>query len=98
MNRKEMNVMKTIAILLGIGLLVIAGEAAYGADKPAGEAQGLFEKKCSTCHSTSRTTSQKKTAREWERTVSRMKNSLGAQLTDQEATAIVEYLSKNHGE
>jgi cytochrome c5 len=98
MNRKEMNVMKTIAILLGIGLLVIAGEAAYGADKPAGEAQGLFEKKCSTCHSTSRTTSQKKTRREWERTISRMKNVNGASLTDQETQAIVEYLSKNHGE
>jgi cytochrome c5 len=98
MNRKEMNVMKTIAILLGIGLLVIAGEAAYGADKPAGEAQGLFEQKCGTCHSTSRATSQKKTAREWERTVLRMKNGYGAPVSDEDARAVIDYLAKNHSE
>ncbi|NTW59596.1 MAG: hypothetical protein HGB21_02810 [Nitrospirae bacterium] len=90
--------MKSVAALLGIGLLVIVGKAAYGADNPAGEAQSLFEKKCSACHSTSRTTSQKKTAREWERTVLRMKNGYGAPMSDEEARAVIDYLAKNHGE
>lgn len=81
----------------GIGLLVIAGESAYGADKPAGEAQCLFEQKCSACHSASRATSQKKTAREWERTVLRMKNGYGAPVSDEEARAVIDYLTKNHG-
>lgn len=92
--------MRQAVSLLGAGLLVIvviASEAAYGADKPAGDAQGLFEQKCNSCHSMSRATSQKKTAREWERTVLRMKNANGAPISDQEAKTIIDYLSKKYG-
>jgi cytochrome c5 len=89
---------KLIAFLAGGIAWVVSGTAAFSAERSAGEVKELFEQKCGTCHALSRSTSLKKTAREWQRTVSRMKNSLGAQLTDQEATAIVEYLSKNHGE
>jgi mono/diheme cytochrome c family protein len=89
--------MKTIATILGFSLLVIASEAAFSAAQPDGDAQGLFEQKCSTCHSASRATSQKKTPREWERTVLRMKNANGAPISDQEAKTIIDYLSKNHG-
>jgi hypothetical protein len=45
----------------------------------------------------SRATSQKKTPREWERTVLRMKNANGAPISDQEAKTIINYLSKKHG-
>ncbi|HET6364158.1 MAG: c-type cytochrome, partial [Nitrospirota bacterium] len=59
------------------------------------DAKGLFEKKCGTCHTLGRSTSEKRTAREWQRTVLRMKNAMGAAITDQEASAIIEYLAKN---
>jgi len=90
--------MKQAVVFLGIVLLVVASEAAYGADEPAGNAQNIFEQKCSTCHSLGQATSQKKTSREWERTVLRMKNANGAPVNDQDAKAIIDYLSKNYGE
>jgi mono/diheme cytochrome c family protein len=88
---------KLVVSLAGMCALVLSGVAVDGADKSEGATKDLFEKRCGACHSVSRATSEKKTAREWERTVLRMKNSLGARLTDQEAKAIIEYLSKNHG-
>lgn len=68
-----------------------------GDEGPAIDAKGLFEKKCGTCHTLKRSTSGKKTAREWQRTVLRMKNAMGAAITEPEARAIIEYLSKNYG-
>jgi mono/diheme cytochrome c family protein len=88
---------KLVVSLVGVSALVLSGVAVVGAEKSEGATKDLFEKRCGACHSVDRSTSQKKTAREWERTVLRMKNSLGARLTDQEAKAIIEYLSKNHG-
>jgi cytochrome c5 len=84
-------------LLLAAGVWLVSGSAAYGAERFAEDGQGLFEQKCGTCHTASRSTSQQKTAREWQRTVSRMKNVHGASITDDEAKTIVEYLAKNHG-
>jgi cytochrome c2 len=92
-----MNFMKQVVTLLGTGLLLLASEAAFSAEKPAADAQSLFEQKCTICHSMSRATSQKKTPREWERTVLRMKNANGAPISDQEAKTIIDYLSKHYG-
>ena len=90
--------MKMLRIILaGVSAVVISGTGAPGADKPAGDAKELFEKRCGVCHGLDRSTSKRQTAREWERTVLRMKNSLGALLTDQEARTIIDYLSKNYG-
>jgi mono/diheme cytochrome c family protein len=60
-------------------------------------AQDLFEGKCSLCHSADRPKSKKKTKKEWEATVMRMKNVNGAPLSDEEAGIIIEYLAENYG-
>ena len=86
-----------VASLLAVSALVVSGTAAYSAEGSAGDAKGLFEKKCGTCHTLGRSTSEKRTAREWQRTVLRMKNAMGAAITDQEASEIIEYLLKNYG-
>ena len=88
---------KLIVSLVGVSAWVISGAAAFSAERSAGDVKALFEQKCSTCHTVTRSTSQMKTAREWERTVLRMKNVNGASVTDQEARMIIEYLVKNHG-
>jgi hypothetical protein len=38
-----MNFMKQVVTLLGTGLLLLASEAAFSAEKPAADAQSLFE-------------------------------------------------------
>lgn len=77
--------------------MIVTGTAAYSAEGAAGDAKGLFEMKCGTCHTLGRSTSEKRTAREWQRTVLRMKNAMGAAITDEEAIAIIDYLAKNYG-
>jgi mono/diheme cytochrome c family protein len=90
--------MKNLIIsLMGISAFVLSGVSVVGAGKSEGATKDLFEKKCGTCHTVNRSTSQQKTARAWERTVLRMKNVHGAAITDEEARAIVEYLAQNHG-
>ena len=88
---------RLLVYLVGVSALVLSSAAVAGAEKSEGVTKDLFEQRCSTCHTVSRPTSQKKTAREWERTVLRMKNVNGASITDQEAGVIIEYLVKNHG-
>ncbi len=85
------------ASFLAVSVLVVSGATAYSAEGPDENAKGLFERKCGTCHTLKRSTSEKRTAREWQRTVLRMKNAMGARITDQEAKEIIEYLSKNYG-
>lgn len=85
-----------VVIAAVASVTVISGTGVFGGDEPAGSAKRLFEKRCGACHGLDRATSQRRTAQEWERTVLRMKDSLGAPLTDQEARTIIEYLSKNY--
>jgi mono/diheme cytochrome c family protein len=66
-------------------------------DKTAADAQALFEKKCSACHGSDRAKGKKKTARDWESTVMRMKEKKNANISDDEAKAITDYLAKNYG-
>jgi cytochrome c5 len=86
-----------MACAAGAAVLAVSAVASFGDEGAAIDAKGLFEKKCGTCHTLKRSTSEKKTAREWERTVLRMKNAMGAAITEPEARAIIEYLSKNYG-
>lgn len=62
-----------------------------------GEVKALFEQKCSICHPFDRATAKKKDREGWEKTVLRMKNVNGAPVTDDEAQAIIGYLTANHG-
>lgn len=83
--------------LLMVSFLAVPVISAYSAEKPKVDAKALFEQKCSTCHSIDRPKSKKKTAKEWENTVMRMKNVNGCPITDEEAKVIIDYLSKNYG-
>ncbi|MGA7416163.1 MAG: PQQ-binding-like beta-propeller repeat protein, partial [Bryobacteraceae bacterium] len=61
---------------------------------PAGEAKALVEKTCGTgCHSIEVVTSQRMNEKEWNAIVQNMV-ARGAQASDSEVTAIIEYLAK----
>jgi cytochrome c5 len=61
----------------------------------------VFEETCSVCHSIDRPKSKQKTMAEWEETVKRMQDVNGAReranLTDEKAALIIDYLSANYG-
>jgi mono/diheme cytochrome c family protein len=62
------------------------------ASEPASDGDALVEEKCTVCHSRVRVDSAAKSYEEWQATVDRMRRN-GAQLTDEEAATIVDYLS-----
>ena len=53
----------------------------------------LLEERCSGCHPSSITTSKRKSPKQWQATVSRMKHR-GARLTEEEMQTLVDYLSE----
>jgi cytochrome c5 len=63
---------------------------------PAIDAASLLDTRCSVCHPSTRAKTAQKTQAEWEQTVTRMIGK-GAQLTDAEKAALVDYLTKNYG-
>jgi cytochrome c5 len=63
---------------------------------PALDGAMLLETRCSVCHSADRAKQARKTLDEWNQTVTRMITH-GAQLTDAEKTALVDYLAKTYG-
>ena len=78
--------------LVVVGLIPIAGITAEESD-----AKGLFEKRCSLCHPTSRPLGKTKSSEEWEKTVMRMKGYAGDRISDQEAKIITGYLTEIRG-
>lgn len=89
--------MKRMAVAAGLAVLALALANGYAEEEKKQDAKGLFENKCSQCHSLDRPRSKKKTGAEWEATVMRMKNVNGCPITDDEAKAIIEYLTKTYG-
>lgn len=96
-----------MAGLLLLALLVACGsssseptqapsEPASPTEAPAQDGAQLLDTRCSTCHSADTAKQAAKTADEWEQTVDRMIGK-GAQLTEAEKTALVEYLAENYG-
>jgi cytochrome c5 len=63
---------------------------------PALDGAMLLETRCSVCHSADRPKQAKKTLDEWNQTVTRMIGK-GAQLTDAEKAALIDYLAKTYG-
>ena len=67
-----------------------------GAEKPAAiDGADLLEKRCSVCHPSARPKGAKKTAEQWEATVSRMIGK-GAKLSTDEKKALVAHLAKTY--
>jgi mono/diheme cytochrome c family protein len=81
--------------MIGITLLFISVIPALGQEKA--DARALFETKCSGCHKADKATSLKKTPKEWQTTVTRMKDVRKAPVNDEEAAIITKYLSENYG-
>ena len=78
--------------LVVVGLIPISAITAEESD-----AKGIFEKRCSLCHPTSRPLAETKSSEEWEKTVMRMKGYAGDRLSDQDAKIIAVYLSEIRG-
>ncbi|MEJ5300135.1 MAG: c-type cytochrome [Thermodesulforhabdaceae bacterium] len=76
-------------LLLALAFLNIES---YGDDP-----RQLFEKKCNACHSSEKPKSLRKSKQDWEKTVLRMKNKKGSNISDEEAQIIIEFLSNNYG-
>jgi len=91
---------KLVICIIGVAFFILPVVSACSAEKQTGQmadTKALFEKKCSTCHSSKKATGQKKNQAEWADTVLRMKNKNGAPVNDEEAKSITEHLAKNYG-
>jgi competence protein ComEA len=84
--------MKTIHLLTA-AVLASAGAAA---DLPSGPGKEATVRVCGKCHAPELATSQRLTRDQWQATISKMAN-LGAQASDNEFEAILNYLSANFG-
>jgi cytochrome c5 len=73
--------------------LASAGPAAAQAF-PDGPGKEILEKKCSTCHAPEQVTTFGRSAEEWHEVVVNMID-LGAEVNEEEAKVLVEYLAKN---
>jgi hypothetical protein len=76
-------------------LLLISSQPVLAGDEE--KAKLLFERKCGTCHAIEKPKSKTQTKEEWEKTVTRMKNVNMAPISNEEAKAIIDYLTKNYG-
>ena len=61
---------------------------------PDGPGKEILEKKCSTCHAPEQVTTFGRSAEEWHEVVVNMID-LGAEVNEEEAKVLVEYLAKN---
>jgi hypothetical protein len=90
-----------ILVVLTVSVVSACGgatpEPAQPEEQPVSiDAETLLQERCTECHALSRTTSAKKSADEWEGTVTRMVGH-GANLNDEEQTVLVDYLAQTYG-
>ncbi len=85
-------IVATVIIFLSPGLCLLQSNAAETVDPKV-----LFERKCKTCHSTSRAKSMSQTKEGWTKTVMKCKERKNSNITDEEAKIIIDYLSKTYG-
>jgi len=98
-------------IVVGLVLLGLVVACAGGGEEPPAptmpeeeEAEGpvvlsgedLLEARCTQCHNLDRVKTASKTLDEWASTVGRMRGR-GAELTDEEADRLAEYLAETYG-
>jgi len=86
---------KTMGILLVSALLAGLTAVSSFSEEPDGKA--LFESKCGLCHGLDRPKSKNKSEDAWRKTVVRMKDSHGCDITSEEAEQIIIYLAKEYG-
>ena len=79
---------------LAVAALLASSGAAAAQSFPDGPGKEILEKKCSTCHAPEQVTTFGRSAEEWHEVVVNMID-LGAELNEEEAKVLVEYLAKN---
>jgi mono/diheme cytochrome c family protein len=101
-------VVSSAGCLLAVALLAGCGagssqtaqppQAAPGStiETPADDGATLLQSRCSSCHSPNRVKNAAMTHAQWDQTVTRMIDR-GAQLTDAEKAALVDYLAAKYG-
>lgn len=77
-------------------LIFLCSTLIYGQEEPETD-KTLFEQRCSLCHTINRPISKKKTPKEWQNTVERMRLKNNVCMTEAEAAKIVAYMNVNHG-
>jgi cytochrome c5 len=97
-----------LSVLVSVLLVVIVGISCGGQveptptqapEPPAGptlRGADLLQERCTGCHGLDQVEAVSKTEAEWEATVERMRGK-GADLTDDEAQTLVEYLAESYG-
>jgi hypothetical protein len=68
-----------------------------GSQTGAPDGEALVSEKCTRCHSLDRVQGARKSAEDWQATVSRMQGN-GLKITDAEKTAIVDYLAATYAQ
>lgn len=71
-------------------------ERATPSPAPAVDAAALLRERCAVCHTLARVEASRKTAEEWDQTVTRMMGR-GARLTEDEKQALITYLAAQYG-
>jgi hypothetical protein len=84
---------KVFPALATAAFVAMAGQAA-AQSFPDGPGKEILEKKCSTCHAPEQVTTFGRSAEEWHEVVVNMID-LGAEVTEEEAKVLVEYLAKH---
>ena len=80
-------------LVVALGALVVVSAISGCSSEPPAQ---LVEERCVGCHALSIVENSHKSPEEWETTVTRMVQ-LGAKLTDQQAEAVIAYLSETYG-
>lgn len=79
---------------LAVAALFASAAPAAAQGFPDGPGKEILEKKCSTCHAPEQVTTFGRSAEEWHEVVVNMID-LGAEVNEEEAKVLVEYLAKN---
>ena len=82
-----------IAVRGCVAAAVVAAGVAFADDS----GKALFEEKCRICHELERPLGQRKSRAEWAATVTRMKETNGCPITDEQAARIVDHLAEVRG-
>ena len=86
-----------IVAVTALCMALLAGSFQHLSAGEKNNPRRLFEKKCSICHSIDRATSITKTKKGWKITVMRMKDEQDAEISNEEARIIINYLAENYG-
>lgn len=87
--------MKKSLLCVGLIASVSVSGVCFAEKAPAVKGAELLEQRCSVCHPSARPKGFKKSAKEWDATVSRMVGK-GAKLTNDEKKVLVDHLAKTY--